>query len=157
MNLRETFGEELPLMGTPIGKVPGITSKGAAGARDARESEDVCPHCGQLPVNGVCGCGDACPVCNMMPVDGCCECSGLNESAAPCAECGMYEVDGTCECGMKEAKRKGPTKKAAKSWIAGTKKFSDKVAKAKRAGADDPEAFAAWMMHRATGRWPSEK
>lgn len=153
--LHETFGDSIAM-------VPGITRVGAAGARDEREAVEIvepCPHCKQLPINGVCGCGDACPACRMLPIDGSCECGGLSESVDPeqCAECGMYEMDGTCECKMKEGKKKGPSKKAAKSWIAGTKKFSDKVAKAKRAGVEDPAAFAAWMQHRATGKWPSEK
>lgn len=59
---------------------------------------------------------------------------------------------------LKEAKkRKGPTKKAAKSWVKGTKTFKDKVKKAKKAGAKSPEGLAAWMQHRATGKWPSEE
>ena len=58
---------------------------------------------------------------------------------------------------MAEAKNKGPSKKAAKSWVKGTKKFSDKVAKAKRAGMENPEGFAASMEKAATGKWPSQK
>lgn len=73
----------------------------------------------------------------------------------PCDECGMLPTDEGCGC-VHEAKKKGPSKKTAKSWVKGTKKFSDKVSKAKRAGADDPAAFAAWMQHRATGTWPSQ-
>lgn len=56
---------------------------------------------------------------------------------------------------MGEAK-KGPSKKQAKSWIEGTKKFSDKVDKAKKMGMKSPSGFAAWMQHKATGEWPSE-
>jgi hypothetical protein len=48
-------------------------------------------------------------------------------------------------------------KRAAKSFVKGTKKFSDKVKKAKRAGMENPEGFAAWAQHTATGKWPSEK
>jgi len=55
-----------------------------------------------------------------------------------------------------EAKKKGPSKKAAKSWVKGTKKFSDKVDKAKKMGMKSPSGFAAWMQHKATGEWPSE-
>jgi hypothetical protein len=56
----------------------------------------------------------------------------------------------------KSHKKKGTSKKAAKSFIKGTKKFSDKVKKAKDAGMENPEGFAAWAMHKATGRWPNE-
>lgn len=49
----------------------------------------------------------------------------------------------------------GPSKKTAKKILKGTKTFKDKVKKVKK-WAKDPEAAAAWMMHRATGKWPSE-
>jgi hypothetical protein len=52
--------------------------------------------------------------------------------------------------------KKGPSKKGAKNWVKGTKKFSDKVKKAKKAGMKNPEGFAAWMQHKATGKWPSK-
>jgi len=55
-----------------------------------------------------------------------------------------------------EAKGKGPTKKTAQKILKGTKTFKDKVKKVEK-WADDPEAAAAWMMHKATGKWPSEK
>lgn len=55
-----------------------------------------------------------------------------------------------------EAKKKGPTKKTAQKILKGTKTFKDKVKKVEK-WADDPEAAAAWMMHKATGKWPSEK
>lgn len=55
-----------------------------------------------------------------------------------------------------EAKKKGPTKKTAQKILRGTKTFKDKVKKVEK-WADDPEAAAAWMMHKATGKWPSEK
>jgi hypothetical protein len=48
------------------------------------------------------------------------------------------------------------SKKAAKSWTKGTKKFKDKVNKAKKAGMKNPEGFAAWIEKKATGHWPSE-
>jgi len=70
-----------------------------------------------------------------------------------CQICGMSQDECLCE----SKKKKGPSKKAAKSWIKGTKKFSDKVAKAKKAGMKNPEGFAAWMMHKATNKWPNEK
>lgn len=57
---------------------------------------------------------------------------------------------------LKMAEGKGMSKKGAKSWIKGTKKFSDKVAKARRAGMKNPEGFAAWAQHKATGKWPRE-
>jgi len=58
---------------------------------------------------------------------------------------------------MGEGKKKGPSKKQAKGFIKGTKKFIDKVAKAKKAGMKNPEGFAATMQHAATGKWPGEK
>jgi hypothetical protein len=53
-------------------------------------------------------------------------------------------------------KKKGPSKKTAQKILRGTKTFKDKVKKVEK-WADDPEAAAAWMMHKATGKWPSEK
>jgi len=55
-----------------------------------------------------------------------------------------------------EAKGKGPSKKTAQKILRGTKTFKDKVKKVEK-WADDPEAAAAWMMHKAAGKWPSEK
>jgi hypothetical protein len=55
------------------------------------------------------------------------------------------------------AEAKGPSKKAAKSWVKGTKKFSDKVEKAKKAGMKNPEGFAATMEKKATNKWPGQK
>jgi len=55
-----------------------------------------------------------------------------------------------------EAKSKGPSKKTAQKILKGTKTFKDKVKKVEK-WADEPEAAAAWMMHKATGKWPSEK
>ena len=55
-----------------------------------------------------------------------------------------------------EAKKKGPTKKTAQKILKGTKTFKDKVKKVEK-WADEPEAAAAWMMHKATGKWPGEK
>lgn len=89
--LHETFGD-------PIGEVPGITKVGAVGARTEVKP---CPHCGQLPIDGNCGCGESCSACKMLPIDGSCGCgSRLSEATEmePCSECGMYEIDGTCEC-----------------------------------------------------------
>lgn len=48
-------------------------------------------------------------------------------------------------------------KAAAKGFVKGTKKFKDKVTKAKKAGMKNPEGFAAWAQHAATGKWPSGK
>lgn len=170
--LYETFGE-------PIGSYAGDPPVGV------RNEGSPCPDCGMMPIAGKCGCeavaGDTCPKCGMMPVDGMCECySGMsrhvNESGCGCGmnqsgtcECGMKEAeacdecggmveDGTCECGreMKEEKRKGPSKKTAQKILRGTKTFKDKVKKVS-SWADDPEAAAAWMMKKATGKWPSEK
>ena len=66
-----------------------------------------------------------------------------------------YEEEG--EHGMHaEAKKKGPSKKTAQKILKGAKTFKDKVQKVEK-WADDPESAAAWMMHKATGKWPSEK
>lgn len=77
--------------------------------------------------------------------------SPSNRPAAPDKSGVFYRGD----LRMAEGKRKGMTKKGAKAWVKGTKKFSDKVEKAKRAGMDNPEGFAAWAQHKATGKWPS--
>lgn len=52
-------------------------------------------------------------------------------------------------------KHPAPSKKAARSFVKGTKTFKQKEKKAK--WADDPGAMAAWMQHRATGEWPHRK
>ena len=57
---------------------------------------------------------------------------------------------------LEEEKTPGPSKKTAKKILRGTKTFKDKVKKVEK-WADDPEAAAAWMMHKSTGKWPSEK
>jgi hypothetical protein len=81
----------------------------------------------------------------------------MSEGVEPCSEFGMYEVEGSCGCThMEEAKKKGPSKKTAQKILRGTKTFKDKVKKVS-GWADEPEAAAAWMMHKATGKWPSEK
>ena len=56
----------------------------------------------------------------------------------------------------RKKKRGGPSKKTAKKILKGTKTFKDKIKKVS-GWAEDPAAAAAWMMHRATGKWPSEK
>lgn len=53
-------------------------------------------------------------------------------------------------------KKKGPSKKTAKKILRGTKTFKDKI-KRVSGWAEDPAAAAAWMMHKATGKWPSQK
>ena len=79
-------------------------------------------------------------------------------SSCTCPDCSRPEDDELLHDDKSlDEKSKGPSKKGAKSFIKGTKKFSDKVAKAKRAGAKNPEGLAAWMMHKATGKWPSKK
>lgn len=164
--LVEMFGDPLePKMGTRVGELPGITSVGAVGARDMREDElgGICPDCGMMPIDGKCGCAadesGVCPTCGMMSIhlDKPCSC-GLNESvdeATSCKECGMNED--VCECGyMNEKKKPGPSKKTAQKILRGTKTFKQKMKKV--AGwAEDPAAAAAWMMHKATGKWPREK
>jgi hypothetical protein len=62
------------------------------------------------------------------------------------------EID---EVEIDETNERGPSKKTAKKILRGTKTFKGKVKKV--AGwADDPEVAAAWMMHKASGKWPSE-
>ena len=146
-------------------------------------SKETCPVCGMSS----CECGDygdnVCSSCAMMspsieaPSCGClstgeemleektCSECGMNESVcecgmdegmgARCEACGMDES--VCECGyMSEAKKKGPSKKTAKKILRGTKTFAQKMKKVS-GWAEDPAAAAAWMMHKATGKWPSEK
>jgi len=178
-NLEKTI---LEMFGEPIGKVPGITTVGAVGVRDMHEDNlgDICPSCGMMSIDGKCGCPEVeqekvcegcglpasqcqcgmksvCPMCGMMPVqlDAPCSC-GLNEveEGSACGECGMYESE--CKCGMSEAKKKGPSKETAKKILKGTKTFAQKMKKVS-SWAEDPAAAAAWMAHKATGKWPSEK
>ena len=54
------------------------------------------------------------------------------------------------------SKKKGPSKKTAKKILRGTKTFAQKMKKVS-GWAEDPAAAAAWMIHRATGKWHSEK
>jgi hypothetical protein len=176
--IEENFGMPLDYddkIGTKIGDE--YAGEPAVGVRDMREA-GVCSECGTMPVDGECECGcmvedkmcsgcgmsmhdcmcdveeDTCSVCSMMPVNNSCGC-GLLESEKTCAECGMKE--GICECGINEAKKKkDPTKKTAQKILRGTKTFKDKMKKVS-GWAKDPAAGAAWMMHKATGKWPSEK
>ena len=53
-------------------------------------------------------------------------------------------------------RKKGPSKKTAQKILKGTETFADKM-KRVSGWADNPAAAAAWMMHKATGKWPSEK
>ncbi len=70
--------------------------------------------------------------------------------AKVCEKCGEED----CGCRMNETRR-GPSKKTAKKILKGTKTFKEKEKKV--AGwADDPAAAAAWMQHKATGKWPRE-
>lgn len=105
--LFEKFGAPLdPIYGTRTGDVEGVKSKGAVGVRDfggVAEDVVVCPVCGEMPINGECGCADSdvCPMCGQMPpkVDTSCSC-GLSEGVGGCDECGMDEA--MCQCGMYE-------------------------------------------------------
>ena len=121
-------------------------------------------------VDGRCGChaddSGVCPTCGMMPPRIETSCGCMSEASVTCEVCGMDEA--VCECGMDEAvcecgymneakkKRKGPSKKTAKKILRGTKSFKEKMKKVS-GWANDPAAAAAWMMHHATGKWPSEK
>ena len=102
---------------------------------------------------------ESCSKCGMDEKS--CECNEMYEGdldeLSTCDECGMYEE--VCECGyMTEGrkKRKGPTKKTAKKILGGTKTFAAKMRKVS-GWANDPAAAAAWMMHKATGKWPRQK
>lgn len=152
-NLTEMFGE-------PIGSYAG---EPAAGVRDSMET---CSECGMMPLDlestENCGCGahespeeELCSACG-MPVSQC-SCQDSNV----CPLCGMMnlDLDGACSCGgMNEAKkkRKGPSKKAAQKILKGTKSFAEKMKKVS-GWAEEPAAAAAWMQHKATGKWPREK
>ena len=147
--LQEKFGD-------PIGSYAGDAPAGVPSV------DESCPTCGMMPtdvsldVDG-CSCGGVCPACQMMApaVDEPCGC--MNEGSGICSECGLDEA--MCECGGSihvEAKKKGPTKATTKKILRGTKTFKEKMKKVS-GWADDPGAAAAWMMHKATGRWPSEK
>ena len=94
----------------------------------------------------------ACPECGMMVIDGKCGCEQNDEV---CPDCGMMPVDGSCGCNMSESK-KGPSAKTARKILRGTKSFKQKMKKVS-SWADDPAAAAAWMTHKAYGKWPSEK
>lgn len=52
---------------------------------------------------------------------------------------------------ISEKRNRGPSKKTAKKILKGTKTFKDKVKKVS-GWAEDPEAAAAWMMNKATGK-----
>lgn len=69
----------------------------------------------------------------------------------------MQAYEEEAEHGMHaEAKKKGPSKKTAQKILRGTKTFKQKMKKVEK-WADEPAAAAARMMHKATGKWPSEK
>jgi len=105
--LLEMFGEPLEsIYGTKIGDVEDISKTGAVGARDVSEDTVICPVCGEMPIDGKCGCAnsDVCPMCGQMPPDIEAPCScGLIEGAnvnGECKQCSMKEIE--CECGMYE-------------------------------------------------------
>lgn len=174
LNLQEVFGEPI---GSYAGDAPaGVRSEAATcpdcgmmpidGSCDCDHSsgEDeggVCGGCGMMVVDGRCGCSHAaqvCPDCGMMPIGGNCGCGMqvMTSSPASSCNCGGTMTQGTCQCGTNEAKKKGPSKSTARKILRGTKTFKDKMKKVEK-WADDPAAAAAWMMHKAYGKWPSEK
>ena len=176
LRLQEVFGEPI---GNYAGDAPvGVPSEGApcpdcgmmpidgkCGCDHSSGSDEgaVCSGCGMMVVDGKCGCShetaETCPHCGMLPIGGKCGCDAMTVSVEPSTSscgCGGGMTQGTCQCGMNEAKKKGPTKKTAQKILRGTKTFKDKMDKVS-SWADDPAAAAAWMMHKATGKWPSEK
>lgn len=160
--LEEAFGEPLKIaISEPVKLEPvrvKISLDDEVLGDDSSEEDDVCPVCGMMMVDGECGCADegleTCPGCG-MPVDQC-ACEEYEDESVMCG-CGMMKpaVDQPCSCGMSEAKQ-GPSAKTAKKILRGTKTFKEKMKKVS-GWADDPAAAAAWMMHKATGKWPSEK
>lgn len=57
----------------------------------------------------------------------------------------------------KAAKNKGPSKKTAQKILRGTKTFKQKVQRVKGFATKNPAGMAAYLMKKATGKWPSEK
>jgi len=172
---KNEFKKLLEIFGEPIGRYAGDAPEGV------RNEPVICPVCKMMFVDKKCGCedsNDVCPTCGMMPVDGKCGCvkeSVENTSCSchesdeinkePCEECGLIEfnpqpeppgVDKDSDKISESKKKKGPSKKTAKKILRGTKTFAQKMKKVS-GWAEDPAAAAAWMMHKATGKWPSEK
>lgn len=143
----------LERFGRPIGESP--STVGVPDERNEAGSMSTARVAHPISEDGTCAkCG--------MDEEGC-ECNEMYEGAVDelntCDECGMYED--VCECSgyMSEGrkkKRKGPSKKTAKKILRGTKTFAQKMAKVS-GWAENPGAAAAWMMHKATGKWPSQK
>lgn len=98
----EKFGDSLDSkFGTKVGDVKDVSNVGLVGVRD--ESEDTCSSCGEMPVEGSCGCdhnddedGAVCPGCGMMVVNGQCGC----EHDEVCPMCGQMPpaVDSSFSC-----------------------------------------------------------
>lgn len=124
------------------------------GVRDGRST---CPGCGADSSQCTCPTSGVCPSCGGMPIGGECMCEGAMDEDI-CAECGMMYTEGEgCGCThLEEAKKKGPSKKTAQKILRGTKTFKEKMKKVEK-WADDPAAAAAWMMKRATGKYPSQE
>lgn len=148
----------LEAFGDPIGSYAGDAPAGAPGMM--LDAGSCCQACGMMPtdIEGA-GCG-----CGTTEGAGCSEC-GMSEGecmcpkADACPRCGMMPMDpaAACECSMSESKKnKGPSKKTAAKILKGTKTFAEKVKKVS-GWAEHPEAAAAWMFHKASGKWPSEK
>jgi hypothetical protein len=139
-----------------------------AGQCGCSAENDVCPSCGMMPIQNKCGCKNSINEygeCAGGCTSGSCKCtsSPAKESQEKTCECGgSMNEDGVCECGSthleegRKKKRKGPSKSTAKKILKGTKTFAQKMKKVS-GWADNPAAGAAWMMHKATGKWPSQK
>lgn len=124
--MQEKFGD-------PIGSYAGDAP---VGVRSMPEDDVlVCPSCGMMPIDGVCGCGQEDCGCG-MPAEKC-DCGDhMHEGVEPCAECGMYEIEGSCGCTHEaEIKEVAPPGK-------------EKMVKAlkKRKDIDNPWAVA-WAAH----------
>lgn len=180
-NLQEIFGDPI---GSYAGDAPvGVRDERQKCNECGLSTEDclcsgsfVCPDCGMMTVDGSCGCQEK--TCGCGETDGHCQCDKKNsymneactggcsfgsctckaEGVEPCDQCGMMEIEGEgCGCThLEEKKKRGPSKKTAQKILKGTKTFADKMKKVS-GWSDDPAAAAAWMMKKATGKWPSQK
>lgn len=126
--LLEMFGDELdPIMGSKIGDVEGIKKVGAVGVRDMRrEDAVVCPHCGEMPIGGECGCNrDVCPTCGQMPpkLNSSCGCGLMEAKSSTCEMCG--EAADVCECGMYEGEVEEVAPPGHEKMVRGLKKASN--------------------------------
>lgn len=100
MTLQERFGD-------PIGSYAGDAPVGV------RSEAVVCPSCGMMPIDGVCGCAADSHDCGCGAPVGECSCEeelcdscgmSVDQCACPasgtCPKCGMMPIDGECNCAL---------------------------------------------------------